>query len=146
MLLEKDDVPLVSEGFMNEVHDEDRKIINEIFDEILKYEKKPSYNTKINIAVLFQKWFNHTVKHFSKEEKKMKKERYPNYKIHKKEHTRTLAEMHTIYSEWLKTNDIHILKTYFTDVLPKWIVEHIETMDREASSFFNKSKTINYTI
>ncbi len=142
MLLEKDDVPLLPTGFMNEVHDEDRKIINDIFDEVLKYEKKPSYNTKVNIAILFQKWFNHTVKHFSKEEKRMRKERYPNYKVHKKEHTRTLAEMHTIYSEWLKTNDIYILKTYFTDVLPKWIVEHIESMDMETSSFFNK-KSIN---
>ncbi len=140
MLLKKEDVPLVSEGFMNEVHDEDRKIINDIFDEIIKYEKKPSYNTKVNIAVLFQKWFNHTVKHFSKEEKKMRKVRYPRYKIHKQEHTRTLAEMHTVYSDWLKTNDIYILKNYFTDVLPTWIVEHIETMDMEASSFFKENQ------
>lgn len=141
MLLEKDDIPLLPTGFMNEVHDEDRKIINNIFDEILKYEKKSSYNTKVNISVLFQKWFNHTVKHFSKEEKKMRKERYPKYKEHKKEHTRILAEMHTIYSEWLKTDNIYILKNYFTDVLPKWIVEHIENMDMEASLFFKKTKT-----
>ena len=141
MLLEKDDIPLLPTGFMNEVHDEDIKIINNIFDEILKYEKKSSYNTKVNISVLFQKWFNHTVKHFSKEEKKMRKERYPKYKEHKKEHTRILAEMHTIYSEWLKTDNIYILKNYFTDVLPKWIVEHIENMDMEASLFFKKTKT-----
>ena len=67
MLLEKDDIPLLPTGFMNEVHDEDRKIINNIFDEILKYEKKSSYNTKVNISVLFQKWFNHTVKHEKRE-------------------------------------------------------------------------------
>ena len=71
----------------------------------------------------------------------MRKERYPKYKEHKKEHTRILAEMHTIYSEWLKTDNIYILKNYFTDVLPKWIVEHIENMDMEASLFFKKTKT-----
>jgi len=128
---------MVSVGFMNEVHDEDRKIINDIFEHILQYEQNPSHTNKVNINVLFQKWFNHTVKHFSSEERKMKEKEFPSYRQHKTEHTRALAEMHTIFSEWQESSDILILKTYFIDVLPSWIVEHITNMDVEASNFFD---------
>jgi len=138
MLIEKQDLPMVSVGFMNTIHDEDRKIINTIFEQILKYEESSSQTNKIKINVLFQKWFNHTVKHFSSEEKKMKEKNFPSYDEHKKEHLRALAEMHTIFSDWQEKYDITILKTYFTDVLPAWIVEHIETMDVEAAQFFNE--------
>ena len=137
MLIEKEDLPIVSVGFMNEVHDEDRKIINDIFDLVLRYERVPSQNNKITINVLFQKWFNHTVKHFTSEESKMRNTSFPFYEDHKREHTRALAEMHRIFCDWQKENDITILKTYFTDVLPNWIVHHIETMDLDAAEFFN---------
>ena len=129
---------MVSVGFMNEVHDEDRKIINTIFEEVLEYEKSSSKTNRVTINVLFQKWFNHTVKHFSTEEKKMKEKGYPSYSEHKKEHLRALAEMHTVFSEWQENYDITILKRYFIDVLPAWIVEHIETMDVETAEFLNE--------
>jgi len=138
MLIEKDDIPIVSVGFMNETHDEDRKIINDIYELILKYETTPSHNNKVNIGVLFQKWFNHTVKHFSNEESKMIEKKFPLYEKHKKEHARALAEMHLIFSDWQESSDISILKTYFTNVLPKWIVQHIEIMDIPVAKFLNK--------
>jgi len=138
MLIEKDDIPIVSVGFMNKTHDEDRKIINDIYELILKYETTPSHNNKVNIGVLFQKWFNHTVKHFSNEENKMIEKNFPLYEKHKKEHAKALAEMHLVFSDWQESSDITILKTYFTDILPKWIVQHIETMDLSAAKFFNE--------
>jgi len=138
MLIEKQDLPMVSVGFMNEVHDEDRKIINSIFEQVLKYEQTSSQTNKIKINVLFQKWFNHTVKHFSSEEKKMKEKKFPNYSTHKQEHIRALAEMHTVFSSWQEKQEISILKIYFIDILPAWIVKHIETMDLKAAKFFNE--------
>ena len=138
MLIEKNDIPLVSVGFMNEIHDEDRRIINGIYQLILRYEEKPTHNNKVNIGVLFQKWFNHTVKHFSNEEIRMKEENFPSYLAHKKEHAKALAEMHLVFSNWQDSNDISVLKTYFTDILPQWIVQHIETMDLEAADFLDK--------
>ena len=138
MLLEKDAIPQVSVGFMNEVHDEDRKIINDIYDLVIKYEQNPSHNNKVNIDVLFQKWFNHTVKHFTSEEKKMREFNYPKYKTHKQEHTKTLADMHLVFSEWQDNKDITILKEYFVHELPKWIVDHINSMDLETAKFLSK--------
>ena len=138
MLITKDAIPILSIGFMNDVHDEDRKIINDIYELILKYEKVPSHNNKENIGILFQKWFNHTVKHFSNEENRMLEEGFPLYKSHKNEHKKALTEMHLIFSDWQESNDINILKSYFEDVLPKWIVQHIETMDLIAAQFFEK--------
>ena len=138
MLIKKQDLPIVSIGFMNQIHDEDRKIINTIFEQILQYEETSSHTNKIKINVLFQKWFNHTVKHFSSEEKKMKEKNFPSYSEHKKEHIRALAEMHTVFSNWQEKSEILILKTYFTDILPIWIVQHIETMDLEAANFLNE--------
>ena len=42
MLINKDDLPLVAMEFMNNTHFEDVEIINELYDDMLNYEKDAS--------------------------------------------------------------------------------------------------------
>jgi len=137
MLISKEALPDVEVGFMNDTHDEDRIIINGIYELILKYEKKPSDNNKENINVLYQKWFNHTVDHFNNEEIRMRETNFPAYELHKVEHDKVLAIMHEVFSAWQHGSDISVLKNYFVEILPLWIIQHIETMDIVTAHFFN---------
>ena len=141
MLIEKDELPLVTMNFMNETHNEDREIINEIFELILHYEKNPSQNNTENINVSYQKWFNHTVEHFNVEEEKMRELNFPPYTFHKGEHDKALELMHEVFSEWKESENIFILKRYFIEDLPLWLTQHIQSMDMVTAEFFATGKS-----
>jgi len=141
MLIDKKDLPLVAMEFMNEVHEEDLEIINETFRLVLAYENEPNKSNKENISVQYQKWFHHTVEHFQGEEVKMKALNFPPYAFHKSEHDHTLAQMDEVFRQWNMSNDIKILKTYFIEVLPQWLIQHIQSMDTVTADFFATGKS-----
>ena len=137
MLIDKRKLPMVEINFMNTIHEEDVDIINEMFKLILMYENRPTQISRQNIDVQYQKWFHHTVEHFQREEIRMKELNFPPYEIHKREHDHALAQMDSIFREWNNSKDIRVLKTYFIEVLPKWLVQHIESMDAVTAIFLN---------
>ena len=136
MLIDKKDLPIVAMDFMNDVHEEDREMINKLFELILNYESNPTRANKEHINIEYQKWFQHTVKHFEGEEIKMRELNFPPYNVHKSEHDNALVQMNEVFKNWDKTNDISVLKIYFIEVMPNWLVQHIQTMDTVTASFF----------
>lgn len=136
MLIDIKDLPIVEMDFMNKIHLEDIKIINEMFRLILVYETVPIQINQENIDVQYQKWFHHTVEHFQQEEVKMKELNFPPYEFHRSEHNKALAQMDTIFRQWNETKDIKILKVYFIEVLPNWLIQHIQSMDTITATFF----------
>jgi len=136
MLIPETELPIVSVDFMDDIHRKDIAIINELYKLILIYEKEPTSNNRENIDVFYQKWFNYTVDHFNSEELEMKALNFPHYKVHKSEHTKVLAIMDEIFKQWQATYNIEILKCYFKNELPKWLIQHIKSIDMITANFF----------
>lgn len=136
MLIDKKDLPIVAEDFMNDVHYEDVDIINELFQLILKYEKDPSLENKNIILIKYENWFEHTVNHFQREENKMMELNFPPYLMHKGEHAQCLDNMKKEISDFSINEDINKLKNYFEEDLIEWLVVHIQTMDTVTANFF----------
>jgi hemerythrin len=136
MLIDKKALPLVAMDFMNEVHLEDVDIINQLFEQILHYEKNPTIENEENINTLYKKWYDHTVAHFQAEEVEMKAKSFPPYPVHKGEHEYALERMDQVFKQWKETKEINLLKTYFTEELVPWLANHIQTMDTVTAMFF----------
>jgi hemerythrin len=134
MLISYEDIPQVSQAFMNDTHKEEVELINTIFEHILAYDgNEESAET---IDKLYTQWIEHTVNHFQKEERKMQEMHFPPYLAHKGEHDRALQEMRDLFSQWQQQRDIKALKTYFIKTLPAWLHTHISTMDTVTARFF----------
>lgn len=127
MLLSPEDIPQVSQDFMNNTHAEEVDIINTLFAEILAFEKDSSNADKID--TLYQEWIDHTVEHFTTEETEMIESQFPAYPMHKEAHDQALQQMREVFNAWKKSRDIKILKMYFIEVVPQWLVAHISSMD-----------------
>jgi hemerythrin-like metal-binding protein len=74
--------------------------------------------------------------HFKGEEVMMQEKNFPPYPFHKGEHDKVLSIMNDIFLKWKETNDIQVLKQYFIEELPQWLVQHIQSMDTVTAMFF----------
>jgi len=133
MLIDHNDIPQVSQDFMNNTHSEEVDIINTLFDEILLYEKGESSVEKVD--TLYQEWVKHTVEHFTREEVEMLEAEFPAFNMHKQAHDQELAQMNKVFQAWKKDHDIKILKGYFIEVVPEWLIAHISSMDAMTANF-----------
>ena len=136
MLIEKQNMPMVAMEFMNDVHGEDIDIINELFGLVLDYEQNPTSERKEVLTSTYQKWYDHTVEHFAREEVMMEERKFPPYQVHKGEHDRALTLMKDTFDRWEQSNDIRVLKEYLIEHLPIWLENHIKTMDTVTAMFF----------
>ena len=66
----------------------------------------------------------------------MEEKRFPPYPFHKAEHDKTLERMAEVLNNFKASNDITILKNYFENELPSWLINHIKTMDTITAVFF----------
>ena len=92
--------------------------------------------TKKSLNQKYQAWTVHTQDHFKGEEVLMVEKGFPPYPMHKGEHDRALAQMEQHFNEWQSSGDIAVLKIYFIEYLPQWLVHHINTMDTVTARFF----------
>ena len=136
MLLDIDALPSVEMDFMNEVHQEDIEIINNLFEALLAYEHAPDTVHAFKVSTLFETWYTHTISHFEGEELKMREMGFPPYMMHKGEHDRTLAHMKMLLDQWKQTHEVKPLKIYLIEELPHWLTSHILTMDTVTARFF----------
>lgn len=135
-LINKQELPQVAAQFMNDVHDEDIDIINELYALIQKYESDPTLVNEELLNAQYQKWFEHTVAHFKGEEEKMLELNFPPYPMHKGEHENALQVMDDVFRTWQSSKDIDVLKNYISQELPEWLRNHIQTMDTITAMFF----------
>ena len=143
MLISQEDVPQVSQDFMNNTHREEVDIINALFDEILAFEKGNSSTEKID--TMYQEWIDHTVEHFTTEEVEMIEAEFPPFPMHKGEHDKVLQQMHDVFNAWQKDREIKILKMYFIEVVPQWLIAHISSMDAMTANYIGGGMTPSFS-
>jgi len=136
MLINKDDLPLVAEDFMNDVHYEDVDIINNLYEKLLNYIDSETKENKNIVIDAYQDWYDHTVSHFKGEEDKMIELNFPPYMMHKGEHEKCLEQMRQVLDYFIKNDDKEFLKSYLELDLINWLVNHIQTMDTVTAMFF----------
>ena len=133
MLISQEDIPQVSQDFMNNTHSEEVTLINALFEEILAYEKdKKDTNT---VDTMYQAWIDHTIEHFTTEEVEMIEADFPAFPMHKEAHDVALKQMHEVFDAWKKSREIKILKMYFIEAVPAWLIAHISTMDAMTANY-----------
>jgi len=133
MLISPEEIPQVSQDFMNNTHGEEVDIINQLFEEILAFEKGTSTVDKVD--KLYQEWIAHTVEHFTTEEVEMIEAEFPPFPMHKEAHDKALQQMNEVFDAWQKSREIKILKMYFIEVVPQWLIAHISSMDAMTANF-----------
>jgi len=122
MIMTEAELPKVALASMNDTHLEDLIMINEL-SQLIEEEKTEAITEKLDALI------EHTIEHFSAEEKMMLEKAFPPYPMHKAEHDRALAQMKEIVASWKSNNDINVLRHYIETTMPSWLVQHVSTMD-----------------
>jgi hemerythrin len=133
MLIDHDDIPQVSQDFMNNTHSEEVTLINALFEEILAYENDQKDSNTVD--TMYQAWIEHTVEHFTTEEVEMIEAQFPAFPMHKQAHDDALKQMNEVFDTWKKSKEVKILKMYFIEVIPQWFVAHVSTMDAMTANY-----------
>ena len=137
-LISQNKVPQVAMEFMNDVHAEDVDIINDLHNLIVKYSQDTNEVNATAIDTQYETWYEHTLNHFEGEEIKMLELNFPPYAMHKSEHEKALAQMEHVYRLWKEKRDISSLSQYISQEIPKWLNNHIQTMDTITAMFFKQ--------
>ncbi len=143
--LKQESIPKVALNFMNNTHFEELEIVEKI-GEIVN--TLMINNTQIDIqdslSKILNRWLEHTIKHFEREDKLMKEIGFPAYAIHKKEHQIALERMKKIINTWVKEQDISLIHDYIFSFWPTWFTQHVNTMDMMTAKFAVSTGYINH--
>jgi len=111
---------------MNQVHNKEIQILNELYSAI---EKKEPLNK------LFDLFLDDVKHHFEFEQDLMEKYNFFAKVPHKMEHDRVLNELNEIKNKNLE--DYQFLEKYFKEEFVPWLDNHINTMDTVTGGYFD---------
>ena len=83
---------------------------------------------------LFAEHFAHLREHLARENELMERIGFFAKDMHMGEHERVLAE-HAAMQAKLDQGDVATVRTYVTDELPQWFLDHLESMDTMTAMF-----------
>ena len=110
---------------MNEIHENEVKVLNELLIAI---------ETDTDIESKFNAFVDDVVNHFSFEENLMEKYNFFAKIPHKMEHDRIVSEIKEIQNTNLTNQE---LLEYFNKYFIPWLQNHINTMDTVTAGFFD---------
>jgi hemerythrin len=117
---------------MQQTHEEEIKLLNEIDNLAIQYtrdkSKKEALETKLDAYI------EHVKAHFANEERLMKKYDFPSYEMHKMAHDMFLVDMKQSINQWKKNGDTKKIIDFIRNS-PEWIVLHINTVDAPTSAY-----------
>ncbi len=133
-LIQPAGVPRVALAFMNDDHDAETVLVNELDDLLEACDGHDTqHETAIDAKLL--EIADHTREHFGREEEVMRRITFPAYLVHKSEHDRVLALIDQVAATWQGDRDLDRLKAFIRKDLPTWFVEHIQSMDTVTAMF-----------
>jgi len=119
------DIKKVAFEPMNEIHQNEVKILEELIEKI---------ENKEDLKEIYEKFLEDVKNHFSFEEDLMQKHQFFAYIPHKMEHDRILNELNEIKNH---LDEYENLERYFKESFIPWLKNHVETMDTVTAGFFN---------
>ncbi len=123
MLIKPDDVQKVGNLFIDTVHEEEIRILNELYDALVKKDIEKADQLMDEMLVDLED-------HFTTEEELMREFEFFAYPMHKAEHDQMRKRFKEIYDQWKKNKNpdevIHFLKEEFV----VWLKSHVARWDR----------------
>jgi len=135
-ILDPETIPLVEIDFMNDTHLEELSIANELGEQVSKYQEgDSSEETAGKISALLDKWLEHTIPHFERENELMRQTNFPAYQVHSEEHEKGIQRFEAIISAWQENKDIDLLSDFIFTQWPNWFNLHVNSMDMMTAKF-----------
>ncbi len=127
MLIEEGFIPVVALDVMNEVHDEEIELLNEL--DVLIAKREAGEDVEAELAAKINEFVAHVEFHFSNEENMMRETGVPVYPIHKGEHDRVRAELQEAVADWRSEAGFVLFASHIRHTIPQWFADHVATMD-----------------
>ena len=89
---------------MQETHEDEIKILNEIEKLATKYSMDKSNLSELEAKL--DEYIAHVKEHFANEERLMKKYKFPSYEMHKMAHDMFLIDINSAIRQWKEYGDI----------------------------------------
>lgn len=139
-LLTIDQVHHVAVDEMQQTHEEEISMLNELDQLATLYENDPTKHQELEEKL--ETYIQHVHDHFANEERLMELYGFPPYPMHKAEHDRVLYELNGIVMRWKQHNEIDTMISYLRQSV-EWIINHINTMDNITAMFISQQMSKN---
>ncbi len=132
-LVDLDAIPQVPLDFVNADHREEARLLNALAEALdaLDAGRGDAAAVAARLAALR----DHTAAHFGREDDAMRRTLFPAFPVHHAEHVRILAELDDEARRYAGTGDAGRLRAWTLGDVPKWFMNHIETMDLVTARF-----------
>ena len=124
---------------MQETHEEEIKLLNEVEKLAIKYGMDKSNLNELEAKL--DEYIAHVKVHFANEERLMKKYDFPSYDMHKTAHDMFLEDISYAITQWKSFGDIKKIINFIYKS-PEWIVLHINTVDVPTSAYLAKKMAL----
>ena len=119
---------------MQETHEEEIKILNEV-DKLATFYSMDKTEAKLSeLEAKVKEYLEHVKEHFENEERLMRKYDFPSYEMHKMAHDIFLMDISITIKQWEKFGNIDKVINFIRKS-PEWIVLHINTVDAPTSAY-----------
>ena len=78
---------------------------------------------------------NYTIEHFADEEKLQLRIQYPKYQQHRGYHTGFINQVASLKKEMLDSGVTILMVIHINNIVSKWLINHIMTVDKELKSY-----------
>lgn len=117
---------------MQETHENEIKILNEIENLAIKYERKEI--EKAELEAKLDEYIDHVHKHFANEERLMEEYNFPSFDMHKLAHDMFLMDLTYATRQWKEFGDIKKIIN-FVYKTPEWILMHVNSVDAPTANY-----------
>lgn len=131
-LIYAEQVEYMSLDEMQETHENEIKILNEIEKLVMKYERDNSVLAELEGKL--DEYVAHVKKHFANEERLMEEYDFPSFDMHKLAHDMFLMDLAYATRQWKEFGDIKKIIN-FVFKTPEWIVMHVRSVDGPTADY-----------
>ena len=117
---------------MQETHEDEIKILNEIDKLAIKYDRGDVELKELEDKL--DEYITHVKAHFANEERLMEEYDFPSFEMHKMAHDMFLADLQYATMQWKRYGDIKKI-IYFIRKTPEWIVMHVNSVDAPTADY-----------
>lgn len=124
---------------MQETHEEEIKILNEVEKLATGYIINKSNLSQLEAKL--DEYIAHVKEHFANEERLMRKYDFPSYEMHKTAHDMFLNDINYAIKQWKNSGDVKkVINFIFKS--PEWIILHINTVDAPTAVYIAKKMAL----
>ena len=134
-LIYAEQVEYMSFEQMQQTHESEIKILNEIDKLAIRYERGDAELEELENKL--DEYIEHVKEHFANEERLMEEYDFPSYEMHKMAHDMFLADLQYATMQWKRYGDINKI-IYFIRKTPEWIVMHVNSVDAPTADYLTR--------